>query len=138
VITAFADRHGSLTSILSTAQRGNSGSRRDLAGRELLIVTQTAVTVVLLAGAALLGASFVRVLAVDPGFKVDDAVVLDLTWPFPTDDALAAKQVSVQETILSEVRRLPGVTGAGMINGFPLGGDGSFRRRRVRRDVARR
>jgi putative ABC transport system permease protein len=126
VITAFSDRNGSLTSILSTAQRGNSGGRRDLAGRELLIVIQTALTVVLLSGAALLGASFMRVLAVDPGFRIDDAVVLDLTWPFPEDDAMAAKQASVQDAILSDVGRLPGVTAAGMINGFPLGGDGSF------------
>lgn len=126
VITAFGDRHGSLTSILSTAQRGNSGGRRDLVGRELLIVTETALTVVLLAGAALLGASFLRVLAVDPGFSVENAVVLDLTWPWPEDDAMAARQATVQDDILADVRRLPGVTGAGLVSGFPLGGDGDF------------
>lgn len=124
-ITAASDRQGKLTSILSTAQRGNSGSRRDLRGREILIVTQTALTVILLAGATLLGASFMKVLAVDPGFDLSDAVLIDFTWPFPQDEQDGVHQASAQEEIMAEIRRLPGVRSAGLTGGFPLGG-GSF------------
>ena len=49
---------------------------RQMRGREALIVAQVALTMVLLAGAGLLARSFAHAMAVDPGFRVSDDLVL--------------------------------------------------------------
>ena len=47
-------------------------------------------TIVLLVGAGLLARSFVRVLAVDPGYSTTNALILDLSWTFARDPQDAA------------------------------------------------
>jgi putative ABC transport system permease protein len=61
-------------------QSGDRGSSR-AGGRSVLVAGEIALTLVLLAGAGLLGNSFVRLQRVDSGFAVDHATVADLMLP---------------------------------------------------------
>jgi predicted permease len=77
---------------------------------------------VLLIGAALLTRSFVRVLNVDPGYRTEGALVLDLTAPGIPDDDAERQHHRFQEDLLSRLRNVPGVTEVALVNDFPLGG----------------
>jgi putative ABC transport system permease protein len=89
--------------------------------RDALLVTQVALTLVLLTGAGLLARSFMQVLAVDPGYSVDNALVVNLAMPYPGDGAAGARQTRLQDEIMAQLRRLPGVTAVGGVNDYPLG-----------------
>jgi hypothetical protein len=69
---------------LMTALRASAGqsSRQTNRLRSTLVVTQMALTVVLLVGAGLLGRSFVRLSEVKPGFRTQHVVVLDASIPY--------------------------------------------------------
>jgi predicted permease len=88
--------------------------------RQALIVTELALTMVLLVGAGLLAKSLRSVLSVDPGYRLDDALIADVTLPSVEGDA--ARQLRFQDTLVERARALPGVTAAAIISDFPLGG----------------
>jgi predicted permease len=125
IMTALATRGVRLASTLSAGSRSGTGSRRGFAVRQGLVVAQVALTLVLLAGAGLLARSFVALLAVNPGFTLDDALVLDLTVTDGGSD-FRARRVQLLDTLVERIRQLPGVAEAGLISGFPLGGGGNY------------
>ncbi len=114
---------------LSEGQRTMAGGRGERA-RQVLVVGQVALTIVLLAGAGLLARSFFLLLAVDPGFRTDGALILDLTWPYATDTNVRARRMSIQRELIARLKGLPGVEDAGLVNVFPIGpgffSDGQF------------
>jgi predicted permease len=120
LLTAWGTRSARIADALSEGSRTGSGSRRQMRGREALIVAQVALTMVLLAGAGLLARSFVQALSVDTGFRVGDDFVLETSIELPGDDG-DARRAALQDTLLARLRALPGVTHAGLINAFPLG-----------------
>jgi putative ABC transport system permease protein len=61
--------------------RGQAGHAAGNRLRGAFVVAQVALTLVLLTGAGLLGKSFYRLLQVDPGFRAESAVVMDLSLP---------------------------------------------------------
>ena len=71
-----------------TGARGYAG--RHL--RSLLVVTQIALTLILLVGSGLLGKSFYRLLQIDPGFRTESAVVMELSLPNPRMDEQSYQQ----------------------------------------------
>src|SRR5262249_10813586 len=66
---------------LKDSGRGQAGRAMSKRLRSALVVAQMALTLVLLTGAGLLGKSFYRLLQVDPGFRAESAVVMDLSLP---------------------------------------------------------
>ena len=62
-----------------------------------------------------------KLLAVNPGFTLDDALVVDLTVTDGGTDFRAAAGATARHD-LERLRQLPGVSQAGLITGFPLGG----------------
>ncbi len=66
---------------LKDSGRGQAGHAMSKRLRGALVVAQVALTLVLLTGAGLLGKSFYRLLQVDPGFRAESAVVMDLALP---------------------------------------------------------
>lgn len=94
--------------------------------RGLLVVVQIALTLILLIGAGLLGKSFYRLLHVDPGFRTESAVVMDLSLPRSEDDVrkkLLAKSTRLfYQELIERLNRLPGVTAVGGVNGLPMTG----------------
>jgi putative ABC transport system permease protein len=122
LLTAWGTRSVRIAEALGDNSRTGSGSRRQMRGREALIVAQVALTMVLLAGAGLLARSFAHAMAVDPGFRLSEDLVIDTSIEFAADSpGNDARRAALQDTILARVRALPGVTTAGLINAFPLG-----------------
>jgi predicted permease len=130
VVTTFGMRSVRIAEALSDSTRTGSSSRGQMRIREILIVTQVALTFVLLTGAGLLGRSMAEVLAVDPGYRLDDALVADMTMPRAEGAEGPTRQVAFQDAVIGRLRALPGVSHVGLINDFPLGGgwyaNGSF------------
>jgi putative ABC transport system permease protein len=120
LLTAWGTRSVRIAEALGDNSRTGSGSRRQMRGREALIVAQVALTMVLLAGAGLLARSFAHAMSVDPGFRLGDDLVLSASIEPAGDDA-DTRRAALQDALLARVRALPGVTQAGLVNGFPLG-----------------
>lgn len=89
-----------------------SGHRSRL--RDTMVVTQLALSLTLLIGAALLGRSFLRLLQVDPGFNTENTLTVSLR---PADSDRAAQFYT---RLTDRIAALPGVTQAGAISALPL------------------
>jgi len=75
---------------------------------------------VLASGAALLGRSLMKVLEVDPGFRVDGIVSMDVTLPFverPTD---RTAQSNFYADLVARLSHIPGVKSVGAASSLPL------------------
>src|SRR5207237_5310880 len=110
---------------LKEAARGQTAQAATNRVRRLLVVAQVALTLVLLVGAGLLCKSFVRLLRIDPGFRPERVVAMNLSLPSSDDEAQQRKMLQFYEQLLERVGQLPGVRGVGGINSLPLTGTGS-------------
>jgi predicted permease len=116
LVTAFRSTRRGLVDHLRERSRGGGGTRL----RSLLVVSQLALTFVLLVGAGLLARSLVRLLDVDPGFRRTKALVVDLSHPEPADESEKRRLGTTEAELLARLRALPGVLGAGLVDQFPL------------------
>ena len=112
-----------LHSALSDASRGSAGAssvwRRGNHLRRALVVSELALSVVLLIGAGLLIRSFIRLQSVQPGFEPRNVLTFELT--------LRSRRYADSQTVLNAYRdlwarfdRLPGVAFSGGISELPL------------------
>jgi putative ABC transport system permease protein len=129
LMTALRVSPERLRDSLTDGQRTVAGGRSERV-RQTLVVAQVALTIVLLAGAGLLARSFVRVLSIDPGYRTDNALILDLIGSFSRGSDERARRMQMQHELLGALSALPGVEQAGLISAFPLGAgnfpDGRF------------
>jgi putative ABC transport system permease protein len=117
VVPATWAARASLPSLLaSSAVRGGGGHGRMRRG---LIVTQVALSLVLLSSGALVMRSFERLLRADPGFRPEGLLSVRIRTPpefFPQPrDAIA-----FQDRVQGALATLAGVTGASAVSGLPL------------------
>ena len=115
---------------LASGQRSQGGGVMSQGIRGALVASQVALTIVLLVGAGLLGRSFLKLLAVNPGYRTSGAVVMDVWLPYPRGDAAETRNTGFLERLIAGVRALPGVERVGGVSKFPLaggsGGNGTF------------
>jgi predicted permease len=105
---------------LKEGTRGSTfGARRRL--QSLLIVAETALTVVLLVAAGLLLRSFAKAIAADPGFNPQSVLVFDLSQP-NTKAPTAGHRVRFMRDILQHIEQIPGVASAGWASSAPMNG----------------
>ncbi|MDQ3134667.1 MAG: ABC transporter permease [Acidobacteriota bacterium] len=102
---------------------GKQGRARNRT-RNLLVVTEVALSLVLLAGAGLMVRSFVKLMNVEPGFKTENALTFGVALP-RTKYKEAQQRVGFQRQLIERLAMLPGVSGVGAVNNLPLGFDGS-------------
>jgi putative ABC transport system permease protein len=117
---AFQASRVSLNEVLKEAGRSGAELRSGMLFRNLLVISETALAMVLLVGAGLLFRSFLRVLGIDLGFKSEHTLCLtiDLTlskYPAPKDQARFFQQV------IEGVKSLEGVQSVGGSGMPPLG-----------------
>jgi putative ABC transport system permease protein len=112
------------------ASHRQTGSLRSHRLGQLLILGQLATTLALLAGAGLLGRSLLRVLSVDPGFRTERVITMDLALPAAFQRADKAPRVQFLNELMARLRRIPGVEEVGGTSALPLAtgvtSDGSY------------
>jgi predicted permease len=87
--------------------------------RHGFIVAQIALAFVLLAGAALLGLSLKKAMAVSPGFRPDHVLTGECTVSWD----LQRERVGIVDRLLESIRQQPGIAATGTITNIPLSGD---------------
>src|SRR5215471_7871367 len=93
--------------------------------RRILLVGQIGLTVMLFAGAGLLGRSLLRVLQVDLGFQTESRIAVDVLLPRERDDKTRQRDADRFEQILERIAMIRGVSAAGGTEQLPLGGGGA-------------
>jgi putative ABC transport system permease protein len=140
---------------LEKSLRDAGTGARGFAGRHLrsfLVVSQMALTLVLMICAGLLARSFYRLLQIDPGFKTERVVAMDLSLPSARmnedrykhfmqsyrrliEEGIAPdpniqlsteeeRQRLFQNQLLERLNSTPGVIASGVISELPLSGSG--------------
>jgi predicted permease len=108
-----------LANALQSESRTGTISRAAQRLRHGFIVAQIALAFVLLAGAALLGLSLKKVMAVSPGFRADHVLtgICTISWQLEPDS------VGIVDRLLESIRQQPGIAATGTITSIPLSGD---------------
>jgi predicted permease len=120
LLAVWQGTRGDIRETLSASQRTQAGTGSSARVRRSLVVSQMALTVVLLVGAGLLARSFVRLLEVNPGYRTQHAVVLDLALPYEPGPDGTTRRMAFYQQIMTRVRAIPGVVNVGG------GSDGEF------------
>ena len=108
-----------LRTFVSQAGRAVTGRGEGL--RSLLVISEIALTLVLLTGAGLLLKSFLRMRAVDPGFRAENVLTMTVELPESLYNTTVGIQAFHART-LKKLSNLPGVLAAGAVNWLPLNG----------------
>jgi putative ABC transport system permease protein len=91
--------------------------------RSTFVVVQVALSLVLLVGSGLLIRSFAQLLQVDPGF--DSRNLLSMEYRLPRNKySEEAGQAAFHLQVAEQVRQVPGVVSAAVVNGLPFSGNG--------------
>ncbi len=101
--------------------RGSAGSTAHQRVRQLLVVAQVAVSLVLLVGSGLLLKSFVRLEQVSPGFEAKNLLVVRLALP-KFRYASGAEVMNFYRALSGQVETLPGVQSVAVANVIPTDG----------------
>jgi putative ABC transport system permease protein len=103
--------------------RGISAGHARSQMKNLLVVGQVALSLLLFIGAGLLLRSFVQLLHVDPGFEADNVLTMNVSLP-TVKYAKPEQQIAFFDEVLRRVTALPGVRDAATSAALPL----SFKR----------
>jgi len=109
-----------LVESLKSGMRGTSAQRKVSRLRGALVIAETALAVLLLLGAGLLSRSFVRLLAIDPGFRPQQVVRFSVSLP-DAQYQTWAKIRGFTHGVLGQMDALPGNVAAAVGFGVPFG-----------------
>ena len=117
----------SLADVNEALKQGQNRGSSDSGGsrtRNLLVVCEVALSLVLLIGAGLMVRSLWELRSVRPGFDPSNVLTMGISVPgdkFPSPSG----QINFFQEVLQRVRALPGIDSAGVIDDLPLGDSGS-------------
>lgn len=113
-----------LSETLKEAGRSLGGSARSQRLRNVLVVAEVALALVLLVGAGLLIRSFMRLQAVGTGFNPENVLTMRVALPGRkyNDDP---KRISFFTQAVTQMQALPGIESTGVINFMPFAGPGA-------------
>ncbi len=109
-----------LASSLREGGRSVTVSQGPFSLRNLLVVSQIALALVLLVGSGLMMRSFQALREVNPGFAADGVLTASIALPrseYPDAEERLALWVSLRDRVAG----LPGVTSAGVVDNLPMG-----------------
>jgi predicted permease len=134
IYPALQGSHADLVSGLKEGGRGTSGSLRQQRFRKILVGAQVALSVTLLAGAALLITSFIRLSQQNIGFRPQNLWTGAVTLPTSQYPDASSRQRFVEQT-LHELRKVPGIATATISGDIPLVGFSRYLYARGDRDI---
>jgi len=122
VFPAWQAARSEVTGELKIAGRGAGDGARRNRSRSLLVVTEVALSFMLLMSAGLLIRSLMRVQAIEPGFDATDVLSVRVSLPRTKyRDRAAVAQFC--DRLLEKVRDVPGVEATGAVSVLPFSGD---------------
>ena len=126
-----ATSSGDVRAALAQGSHQHAGSQANQRLGQGIVAAQIAITLVLIVGAGLLGRSLLKVLEVNPGFRVDKIITMEVSLPWVqwTDTKGKADQGIFFRTLIDRLKQIPGVRRVGATSGLPMDGglpDGMF------------
>jgi len=134
IYPALQGSHADLVDGLKEGGRGTSGSVRQQRFRKILVGGQVALSVTLLAGAALLITSFIRLTQQNIGFRSQNLWTGAITLPVSQYPDAPSRQRLVDQT-LDALRDIPGLQTSTVSGDIPLAGGNRTLYARGDRDV---
>jgi putative ABC transport system permease protein len=130
VFSGLRGSTGDVQNALAAGGRSQTGALLAQRLSRAIVAGQLAITLALLAGAALLGRSLLRVLSVDAGFRTEHVITMNLALPAIADfqapgpttsqESANLRRVQFLDEVLGRIRAIPGVEDAGGSNSLPL------------------
>ena len=117
VVPALMMARADVQTPLKEAGRGADGGRARRA-RSMLVAGEIGLAVMLLVGAALVARGFTRLVAEDPGFRLTNAVAVNVELPSTYKDFAAI--TDFYGRVIDRVRAHPGITASGATNFLPF------------------
>ncbi len=118
---------------------GEEGGRNVAGGaatsriRRALVVAEFALAIVLLVGAGLLVRSWWYVTSIDPGFRPERVLMMELSTPTTLQASTAreaigtsARRIDLYQRVLEQIQAVPGVESAGIIGDLFIGNPGEL------------
>jgi putative ABC transport system permease protein len=121
LIPALHATNPNLTESLKEGGRSATEGRRGARLRNALVVAEIAIALVLLVGAGLMIKSFMRLQGVDPGFKPERILAVDLSLPAAKYKE-AAQQTAFWDQLTGRVQQLPNVERVAAVTALPFNG----------------
>ncbi|HKV36335.1 MAG TPA: ABC transporter permease [Pyrinomonadaceae bacterium] len=115
------------TSVSETLKQGSGrtgGSPIKQHTRKALVVSEVALSLVLLIGAGLMIRSFWKLQQVDPGFDVNNALTMSVVLT-PIRYSEPHQMLAFFDRVVEQIRAVPGVVSVGVTTTVPLAGGGS-------------
>ena len=125
LVPALSLSRGNLVAALGEGGRGGSASRRHVRLRNVLIVGEVALSVILLVATGLTIRSFAALLEAEPGFRAEGLLTLRLSVSrvdYPEQD----NRRILFDRLHERLEALPGVVSVAGVNQLPLTGSGSL------------
>ncbi len=121
LVPALQASRTDLNTLLRDEARSSTASRHSRRTRDLLVVAEVGLALVLLIGAGLLVHSFVLLQQVKPGFKADNVLTLHIDLPddrYPED----SMNFAYFNQLLPRLAGMPGIESIGLVSNLPLSG----------------
>lgn len=119
IVPALRATRGSLASSIRESGRGGTGERSGARIRNVLVVAEIALAVILLAGAGLLVRSFMELVSVAPGFRAEQLLTFELSPPAASYSEAAAIR-SFHAEVVQRIEAVPGVIAVGATSRLPI------------------
>jgi len=116
----------SLAEALRPGDRGSTGKQSR--SRSALVSAEIAIAIVVLFLGSLLLRSFQKLIQIDPGFRTDHLLSLEITLPQPRYEDQTAATNHFYEALIDKLRQSPGIVSAGTTNAVPLNASHSMSR----------
>jgi putative ABC transport system permease protein len=130
LVPAFEASRFDLNESLKEGGKNLGGGRRSHRLRNVFVVTQVALALVLLVGAGLMMKSFSRLQSVEPGFDQENLLTVRVNLPERKYDT-EPKIVNFFQRAAEQLRAVPGVESVGAINTMPFAGPHSATRMQI-------
>jgi predicted permease len=127
LVPALQLSNPNLQETLKDASRGVTAGAYRNRTRNLLVVSEFALALMLLISASLLIRSFLRLQDVDPGFRTENVLTVNLWLPQPNQPDTGpyfkhTARLAFYKDLFEKIAALPGVEGVGNVTQLPLGG----------------
>ena len=126
IVPALQASKTDLNESLKEGGRGGGGKagRARSRLRSALVVSEVALSLVLLVGSGLMVRSFINLVRIDPGFDMSNALTFGISLP-RAKYAESAQRATFQRQMIERLAALPGVRSVAAVNHIPLGFENS-------------